>query len=62
MRVYEMLQIEVKPDTEGYEVSGAFCSSRPRGIRRFESTKLTELRFCALVTEDGPQQTKWMRV
>jgi site-specific DNA recombinase len=34
MRVYETLQLEVKPDTEGYEVSGAFCSSRPRGRRR----------------------------
>ncbi len=34
MRVYEMLQLEVKPDTEGYEVSGAFCSKRPRGRRR----------------------------
>jgi hypothetical protein len=34
MRVYEMLQLEVKPDPEGYEVSGAFCSRRPRGRRR----------------------------
>jgi site-specific DNA recombinase len=34
MSVYEMLQLEVKPDTEGYEVSGAFCSKRPRGRRR----------------------------
>jgi hypothetical protein len=31
MRVYEMLQVEVRPDPEGYEVSGAFCSKRPRG-------------------------------
>jgi hypothetical protein len=31
MRVYEMLQLEVRPDPEGYEVSGAFCSRRPRG-------------------------------
>jgi site-specific DNA recombinase len=34
MRVYEMLQLEVKPDPEGYEVSGAFCNSRPTGRRR----------------------------
>jgi hypothetical protein len=34
MRVYEMLQLEVSPDPEGYEVSGAFCSKRPRGRRR----------------------------
>jgi site-specific DNA recombinase len=34
MRVYEMLQLEVKPDPEGYEVSGALCSKRPRGRRR----------------------------
>jgi hypothetical protein len=34
MRIYEMLQLEVRPDPEGYEVSGAFCSSRPRGRRR----------------------------
>ena len=33
-RVYEMLQLEVKPDPEGYEVSGAFCSSGPTGRRR----------------------------
>ena len=31
MRVYEMLQVEVRPDPEGYEVSGAFCNKRPRG-------------------------------
>ena len=31
LRVYEMLQLEVKPDTEGYEVSGVLCNSRPRG-------------------------------
>jgi hypothetical protein len=31
MRVYEMLQLEVKPDTEGYEVSGLLCKRRPRG-------------------------------
>ncbi len=30
-RIYEMLQLEVRPDPEGYEVSGAFCSKRPRG-------------------------------
>jgi hypothetical protein len=34
MRVYEMLQLEVRPDPEGYEVSGALCNSRPRGRRR----------------------------
>jgi hypothetical protein len=51
MRVYEMLQLEVRPDPEGYEVSGAFCSKRPRGRRRFNSTKPIELRFSALLTE-----------
>ena len=34
MRVYEMLRLEVKPDPEGYEVSGAFCSRRPMGRGR----------------------------
>ncbi len=34
VRVYRMLQLEVRPDPEGYEVSGAFCSSRPTGRRR----------------------------
>ncbi len=34
MRVYEMLQLEVRHDPEGYEISGAFCSKRPRGRRR----------------------------
>jgi hypothetical protein len=33
MRVYEMLQLEVRPDPEGYEVSGALCNRRPRGTR-----------------------------
>jgi hypothetical protein len=30
-RVYEMLRLEVTPDPEGYEVSGAFCSTGPTG-------------------------------
>jgi hypothetical protein len=30
-RVYRMLQLEVRPDPEGYEVRGVFCNSRPRG-------------------------------
>ena len=30
-RVYQMLLLEVRPDPEGYEVSGALCSSRPMG-------------------------------
>jgi site-specific DNA recombinase len=30
-RVYEMLRLEVRPDPEGYEVSGALCSSGPKG-------------------------------
>jgi hypothetical protein len=34
IRVYRMLQVEVRPDPEGYEVSGALCNSRPRGRRR----------------------------
>jgi Zn-dependent protease with chaperone function len=34
MRVYEMLQLEVRPDPEGYEVRGVLCNSRPRGRRR----------------------------
>ena len=34
MRVYEMLQLEVRPDPEGYEVSGALCSKRPMGRGR----------------------------
>ena len=33
-RVYEMLRLEVTPDPEGYEVSGAFCSIGPTGRRR----------------------------
>ena len=61
-RVYEMLQLEVTPDSEGYEVSGAHCSRRPTGRRRSDSTKRTELRFQALLTEDGTQQTTWTRV
>ena len=33
-RVYRMLQLEVRPDPEGYEVSGALCNRMPRGRRR----------------------------
>ncbi|MDF2703804.1 MAG: hypothetical protein K0S10_2750, partial [Rubrobacteraceae bacterium] len=44
MRVYEMLQLEVKPDTEGYEVSGALCSRRPRG--RYRSGRSSGSRVC----------------
>jgi hypothetical protein len=51
MRVYEMLQLEVRPYPEGYEVSGTLCNRRPRGRRRFDITKPTELRFRALLTE-----------
>ena len=38
-RVYEMLQLEVTPDPEGYKVSGALCSRRPTGRCRSCSTK-----------------------
>src|ERR671917_7234 len=38
-RVYRMLQLEVRPDREGYEVSGVLCNSRPRGRRRSCFTK-----------------------
>ena len=34
LRVYEMLQLEVRPDPEGYEVSGVLCNSRPMGRGR----------------------------
>src|SRR3712207_6498017 len=30
-RVYRMLQLEVRPDPEGYEVSGTLCNRRPTG-------------------------------
>ncbi len=30
-RVYEMLLLEITPDSQGYEVSGALCSSGPTG-------------------------------
>ena len=33
-RVYEMLGLEVRPDPEGYEVSGLLCTTRPTGRRR----------------------------
>ncbi len=51
IRVYRMLQLEVRPDPEGYEVSGAFRTDRPTGRGRSASTKRAELRFCALLTE-----------
>jgi site-specific DNA recombinase len=34
MRVYRMLQLEVRPDPEGYEVSGTLCNRRPTGRHR----------------------------
>jgi hypothetical protein len=33
-RVYRMFQVEVRPDPEGYEVSGVLCNRRPTGRRR----------------------------
>jgi hypothetical protein len=33
-RVYRMLNLEVKPGAEGYEVSGALCNSQPTGKYR----------------------------
>ncbi len=30
-RVYRMLELEVRPDLEGYEVSGTLCNRRPTG-------------------------------
>ncbi len=38
-RIYQLLRLEVKPDPEGYEVSGALCSRRPKGRRRSCFTK-----------------------
>ena len=51
MSVYEILRLEVKPDPEGYEVSGVLCNNRPMGRGRSDSTKPVELRFRALLTE-----------
>ena len=59
MRVYRMLQLEARPDPEGYEVSEEFRTGRPTGRRRFDSTRQVELRFRALLTEDGPQQIEF---
>jgi hypothetical protein len=50
-RVYRMLQLEVRPDPEGYELSEALCIRRQKGRSRSQSTKPTELRFCALLRE-----------
>ena len=52
-RVYEMLQLEVRPDPEGYEVSGTLYSSRPTGRHRSDSANQYELRFRTLVNEGG---------
>jgi hypothetical protein len=41
IRVYEILQLEVKPDPEGYEVSGALCNRRPTGRCRSCFTKFS---------------------
>jgi Recombinase zinc beta ribbon domain len=35
-RVYRMLNLEVKPEAEGHEVSGALCNSQPTGRYRLE--------------------------
>jgi hypothetical protein len=61
MRVYEMLRLEVKPDPEGYEVSGVLCNSRPTGRRRSDTTNATELRFRVLLTEDDARPVQWTR-
>jgi hypothetical protein len=43
-RVYRMLQLEVRPDPEGYEVSGALCNRRPTG--RYRSGRSSGSRVC----------------
>ncbi len=58
MRVYRMLQEEVRPNPEGYEVSGALCNRRPRGRHRSQSTKPPELRFHALLLGNGLERVE----
>jgi hypothetical protein len=50
-RVYEMLQLEVKPDAEGYKVRGALCNSEPTG--RCRSRCSSGSRVCGLCTFGG---------
>ena len=50
-RVYRMLQLEIRPDPEGYEVSGALCNRRPTG--RCRSRCSSGSRVCGLCTFGG---------
>ena len=52
MRIYEMPRLEVRPDPEGYEVSGILRRDQTTGTHRFDSTRRTELLFCTLLTEE----------
>jgi hypothetical protein len=60
-KVYRMLHLLVSPSPEGYEVNGYFCTGVPCGSSWFQNTKLPELRFRALLTQDGTQQLELVR-
>jgi len=60
-KVYRMLRLIVMPAPEGYEVSGALCTTGPCSPSWFQNTKVPELRFRALLT-DGAQEVRFERV
>ncbi len=47
-KLYQMLRLEVTPSEEGYEVSGAFCTSElmSKGLRRKEYRSSQDERAC----------------
>jgi hypothetical protein len=53
-KLYQRLRLEVTPSGEGYEVSGAFCTSGLTSLYTSQSTKQSELGFRALLIGRGP--------
>jgi hypothetical protein len=60
-RVYRMLRLEVTPTTDGYDVSGAICTSVTPSAPGRSSTKRPDLRFHVLLTEPGTEQLEFVK-
>jgi hypothetical protein len=72
-RLYQMLRLEVTPSEEGYEVGGAFCTSRLTsplarrkeseiGMDRFTSTHIFPKKESVLVVRGRGEKTPCTRI
>jgi hypothetical protein len=60
-RVYRMLRLEVKPASESFEVTGAFCTSERMSWHPSETAKTCEIMFHALLIQDGARHLELVR-